>query len=325
MQRKKIAVIGGGQIGSIIALMCTQRELGDVVLLDLPDRIDPVKGKALDISHLQPHCGVDVKITATSDYADIEGADVIVVTAGIPRRPNMTREDLLDINLAVISQVAEQIKQHAPEAFVVVSTNPVDTMAYAMQKLSGLAKSQVVGLSGALDAGRFQYFIAEATGLSVKDVSCMVMGGHGPTMIPLPRTAAIAGIPITTMLSEEQIEAIVTRTKEAGTEIVNLLGNGSAYFSSASSIMEMVEAYLDDKKRVIPSSVLCEGEFGIEGYYIGVPCVIGGGGVERIIELELTADEQAMLQQTYEAVVESVNHTGLNSQPFQAKSAGAAR
>lgn len=323
MQRHKIAVIGGGQIGSMIALMTTQRELGDVVLVDLPDNVDPVKGKALDISHLQPHCGVDVKITATDDYANIEGADVVVVTAGIPRKPHMSREDLLDVNLRVIKYVAKQIKDHAPNAFVIISTNPVDTMAYAMQKFTGLPKNQVVGLSGALDAGRFQYFIAEATGLSVKDVSCMVMGGHGPTMIPLPRTAAIAGIPITSMLSDEEIDAIVARTKEAGTEIVNLLGNGSAYFSSASSIMEMVEAYLDDKKRVIPSSVLCEGEFGVDGYYIGVPCVIGGGGVERVIELELTPEEQASLQKTYEAVVDSVNHTDLNQPEYRAKSAGA--
>lgn len=311
MRRRKIALIGGGQIGGVIALMCAQRELGDVVVLDLPDYENTIKGKLLDIAHLQPHAGVDVNLAATSNYADIAGADVVVITAGVPRKPNMSREDLLDINIKVIRKVAEEVKQHAPEAFVVLTTNPVDTMSHVFQKISGFPRNRVVGLSGALDNGRFQYFIAEATGLSVKDVSCMVLGGHGPTMVPLPRTASVSGIPITNLLDQEQIDAIVERTQQAGTEIVNLLGNGSAFFSSASSVLEMVEAYLDDKKRVIPSSTLCEGEYGIDGYYIGVPCVIGGEGVERILEIELTSEEQAALNKTAEAVKESVAHAGI--------------
>ena len=311
MQRKKIAVIGGGQIGSIIALMSTQKELGDVTILDLPQHVNPIKGKTLDIDHLRPHIGVDVNLCATCEYPEIAGADVVVVTAGVPRKPNMSREDLLDINLEIIKGVAEQIKTHCPQAFIIVATNPVDTMAYAFHKVSGLPRNQVIGLSGALDTGRFQHFIADETGLSVKDVSCMVMGGHGPTMMPLIRTATVAGIPITTLLKQEQIDNIVKRTKEAGTEIVNLLGNGSAYFSSAASIMEMIEAYLGDKKRVISSSALCQGEYGIDGYYLGVPCVIGAQGLERILDIELTNEENDAFQDTADAVMASIRQTGL--------------
>ncbi len=311
MQRKKIAVIGGGQIGSIIALMSTQKELGNVTVVDLPQNVNPIKGKTLDIDHLRPHIGVDVTLCATCEYQDISGSDVVVVTAGVPRKPNMSREDLLDINLEIIKGVAEQIKTHCPEAFIIVATNPVDTMAYAFHKVSGLPRSQVIGLSGALDTGRFQHFIAEETGLSVKDVSCMVMGGHGPTMMPLIRTATVAGIPITSLLNQKQIGNIIKRTREAGTEIVNLLGNGSAYFSSAASIMEMIEAYLGDKKRVISSSALCQGEYGIDGYYLGVPCVIGAKGVERVLEIELTGEENSAFQDTANAVMASIRQTGL--------------
>ncbi len=307
MQRRKIALIGGGQIGSIIALMITQRELAaDVVVLDLPENVNPIKGKMLDISHLCPHYDVDVNLHATSDYADIEGADVVVITAGVPRKPNMTREDLLDINIGIIKHVAEQVKRYAPEAFVVLTTNPVDTMTHAFHKVSGFPKQRVAGLSGALDTGRFASFIAQATGVSVKDVSCLVMGGHGPTMIPLTRTANVAGVPVTSMLSKDELEGVIRRTREAGTEIVNLLGNGSAFFSSASAVMEMVVSYLDDKKRIIASSTLCEGEYGIDGYFLGVPCVIGAGGVERVVEIELDDDEKAMLQKTLSVVKDSV-------------------
>lgn len=311
MRRNKIAIIGGGQIGSILTLMATQKELGDVTVIDLPDHVNPVKGKALDIDHLRPHIGVDVNLSASSDYQAIAGADVVVVTAGVPRKPNMSREDLLEINQGITSQVAEKIKQHCPDAFIIVATNPVDTMSYVFHKVSGFARCQVVGLSGALDTGRFQHFIAEETGFSVKDVSCMVMGGHGPTMMPLIRTATIAGIPITNLLGQAQLDHIVQRTKEAGTEIVNLLGNGSAFFSSAASILEMIEAYLGDKKRVISSSALCRGEYGIDGYYLGVPCVIGAQGMERVLEVELTADEQQAFSTTAEAVYQSVCQTGL--------------
>jgi len=311
MQRKKIAIIGGGQIGSILTLMATQKELGDVIIVDLPDHVNPVKGKALDIDHLRPHIGVDVGLSATSDYNDIAGSDVVVVTAGVPRKPNMSREDLLDINLGIIKQVAEKIKQHCPDAFIIVATNPVDTMSYAFQRVSGFPRNQVVGLSGALDTGRFQHFIADETGLSVKDVSCMVMGGHGPTMMPLIRTATVAGIPITTLLSQPQLDNIVKRTKEAGTEIVNLLGNGSAFFSSAASILEMIEAHIGDKKRVISSSALCEGEYDIDGFYLGVPCVIGAEGMEKVLEVDLTDEERQAFSTTAEAVYKSIQQTGL--------------
>lgn len=311
MPRKKIAVIGGGQIGTIIALMTTQKELGDLVIVDLPAYLDPVRGKTLDIDHLRPHIGTDVNLSVSGDYADIAGADVIIVTAGVPRKPNMSREDLLHINVDIIRSVAAQIKTHCPDAFIIVATNPVDTMTYVFQKVSGFPKQQVVGLSGALDTGRFQSFIAEETGLSVKDVSCMVIGGHGPTMVPLVSTANVAGINITDLLNQEQITQIVARTKEAGSEIVQLLGNGSAYISSAGSIMEMVEAYLGDKKRVISSSALCEGEYGVTGYFLGVPVVIGAGGVEKVLQASLDESERCALAETAKAVIKSVHNCGI--------------
>ena len=311
MSRKKIALIGGGQIGGILALIGTQKELGDIVILDIPKVEGMVKGKALDIMELRPHDGYDVNVTGTSDYTDIKGADVVVITAGVPRKPGMTREDLLDVNLKIITEVANNVKQYAPDAFVIVVTNPLDAIVYAFYKISGFPKNRVVGMAGALDTGRFRSFIAMETGLSVQDVSCVVLGGHGPTMVPLPRLATVGGVPIDRLLSQEQIDAIVKRTREAGTEIVKLLSNGSAYFSPAASIMEMVEAYLKDKKRVIPSAALCEGEYGIDGYFIGVPCVIGSGGIEKILEIELTDEEKAMLENTLNTVKKTVAETGL--------------
>jgi malate dehydrogenase len=302
MRKNKIALIGGGTVGTAFALMATQKEIGDIIIVDVPDNENVIKGKALDIMALRPHGGHDINITATADFSQIMDADIVVITAGIPRKPHMTRDDLLEVNLKIIQSVAKEIKAYAPDAFVIVSTNPVDTMSQAFFKATGFQKQRVVGLSGALDTGRFQNLIAMETGLSVKDISCMVMGGHGPTMIPLVRTATVAGIPLNALLSQEQIESVVERTRHAGTEIVNLLGNGSAYISSASAIMEMVEAYILDKKRVIASSVLCEGEYGINGYFIGVPCVIGAEGVERIIEFELDETEQEMFEKTHKAV-----------------------
>lgn len=311
MSRNKIALIGGGQVGGILALIGAQKELGDLVVVDIPQVEGLVKGKALDIMELRPHDGYDVDITGTSDYSDIAGSDVVVITAGLPRKPGMSREDLLEVNLKIIGEVAANVKQYAPEAFVIVVTNPLDAIVYAFYKTSGFPRNRVVGMAGALDSGRFRSFIATETGLSVQDVSCVVLGGHGPTMVPLPRLATVGGVPIDRLLSQDQIEAIVQRTRQAGTEIVKLLGNGSAYFSPAGSIMEMVEAYLKDKKRVIPAAALCEGEYGIDGYFIGVPCVIGAGGVERILEIELSEEEAAALQNTLEAVKKTVAETGL--------------
>lgn len=311
MARKKIALIGGGQIGGILALIGAQKELGDIVVFDIPQVEGMVKGKALDLMELRPHDGYDVNITGTSDYKDIEGSDVVVITAGVPRKPGMTRDDLLGINLKIITDVANNVKKYASNAFVIVVSNPLDAIVYAFYKISGLPKNRVIGMAGALDSGRFRAFIAMETGLSVQDVSCVVLGGHGPTMVPLSRLATVGGVPIDVLLSKEKIEAIEKRTREAGTEIVKLLGNGSAFFSPAASIMEMVEAYLKDKKRVIPSAALCEGEYDVDGYFIGVPCVIGCDGIEKILEIDLTADEKAALKNTLDHVKEVVEETGL--------------
>ena len=311
MARKKIALIGGGQIGGILALIGTQKELGDIIIFDIPQVEGMVKGKALDIMELRPHDGYDANITGTSDYKDIEGSDVVVITAGVPRKPGMSRDDLLSVNLEIITDVANNVKKYAPDAFVIVVSNPLDAIVYAFHKISGLPKNRVVGMAGALDSGRFRTFIAMETGLSAQDVSCVVLGGHGPTMVPLSRLATVGGVPIDKILSKEKIEAIEKRTREAGTEIVKLLGNGSAIFSPAASIMEMVESYLKDKKRVIPSAALCEGEYNVDGYFIGVPCVIGCDGIEQILEIDLNDEEKAALKNTVDHVKVVVEETGL--------------
>lgn len=306
-----MALIGGGQVGGILALILAEKELGDVVVLDIPEVESKVKGKALDIMAARPHDGYDVNLDGTSDYSQIEGADVVVITAGVPRKPGMTREDLLNVNLKIITHVAENVKTYAPDSFVIVVSNPLDAIVYAFYKLSGFPGNRVVGMAGALDNGRFRTFIAMETGLSVQDVSCIVMGGHGPTMVPLPRLASVGGVPLTALLPQDKIDAIVKRVQQAGTEIVKLYANGSAYFSPAAAIAEMVEAYLKDKKRVIPSAARCEGEYGIDGYFIGVPCVIGGGGVEKVLEIDLTDDEKALLDNTLDSVKKTVAETGL--------------
>ncbi len=311
MSRKKMALVGGGQIGGILALQGTQRELGDIIIVDLPQKENWVKGKALDVMEMRPHEGYDVNLSGSGDCAAIEGSDVVVVTAGIPRNPDMSREDLLQANLETIANVAKFVKKYTPDAFVIVTTNPLDAMVHAFYKLSGLPKNRVLGMSGALDTARFRTFIAMETGMSVKDVSCVVLGGHGPTMVPLTRTACVGGIPIEELLSKDQIDAIVDRTRQAGTEIVNLLVTGSAFYSTAASVMEIVEAYLKDKKRVLACSVLCEGQYGVDGLFVGVPCVIGSEGVERIVEFKLTAAEQAAFNTTVEAVRSTVAETGL--------------
>lgn len=311
MPRKKIALVGGGSIGSTLALLATQKELGDVVIIDLPQQEGPVRGKALDLMALRPHGGFDVEVSGDSDYSAIEGADVVVVTAGVPRKPGMNREDLLEINLKIVQSVALQVKQYAPGAFVILTTNPLDAIVYAFHKYSGLPKNRVVGMAGSLDSGRFRTFIAMETGLSVEDVSGMVMGGHGPAMIPLVRTANVGGVPLTDLLGAEQIESIIKRTQEAGSEIVQLLGTGSAFYSPAAAAITMLEAFIKDKRRVIPCSALCEGEYGIDGYFVGVPCVIGARGVERIIEIDLVPKEREQLDKTLEAVKKTVANTGV--------------
>ena len=311
MSRPKIGLIGGGQIGGNLALLAAQKELGDVFIFDIPKAEGMVKGKALDLMQLRPHDGYDSNIIGTSNWDDLRNIDVFIITAGIPRTPGMNREDLLDINLGIMKDVATNIKKQAPNSFVIVISNPLDAMVYAFHKVSGFNKNQVVGMAGALDSGRFRAFIAMETGYSAQDVTCMVLGGHGDTMVPITRLATIGGVPIESIIPEKRLDEIIERTRFAGGEIVKLFGNGSAFYAPAQSAIEMVESYLKDKKRVIPCASLCEGEFGIDGYFIGVPTVIGSGGVEQILEFDLHDDEKTALDETLDAVKKTVAETGL--------------
>ena len=311
MRRKKISLIGGGQIGGNLALIASQKELGDIVIFDIPQSEGMVKGKALDIMQLRPHDGYDTNITGTSDYNDIKDSDVIIITAGIPRKPGMDREDLMSINLGIMKDVATNVRKYAPESFVIVISNPLDAMVYAFHKVSGFKKNKVIGMAGALDSGRFRAFIAMETGYSVQDVTCMVLGGHGDSMVPITRLATIGGVPITDLISPDRLKEIEDRTKFAGGELVKLFGNGSAFYAPAQCAIEMAESFLKDKKRVIPCAALCEGEFGIDGYFIGVPTVIGSGGIEKIIEFNLTDNEKDALENTLTAVKKTVSETRL--------------
>ena len=311
MTRPKIALIGGGQVGGNIALLSAQKELGDVVIVDIPEAENFMKGKALDISQLLPHDGYDSKLTGTSNFEDIKNSDVVVITAGFPRQPGMDREDLLQKNLDIMSNVANQVKKYAPEAFVIVVSNPLDAMVYAFYKISEFPKNRVVGMAGALDSARFRSFIAEATNLSSQDVNCMVLGGHGDTMVPVSRLATVGGVPLSSLLSEKEIIAIEDRTRVGGGEIVKLFGKGSAFYAPAQSTVEMIESFVRDKKRVIPCASLCEGEFDIDGYFIGVPTVIGSEGVEKILTFDLDEDEKSALKNTLAEVKKTVSETGL--------------
>ena len=311
MSRKKISLVGGGQIGGNLALLANQKELGDVVIYDIPQAEGMTKGKALDIMQLRPHDGYDGNLSGTSDPSDMKDSDVVIITAGIPRKPGMNREDLLDINIKIITDVAKNVKKYAPNAFVIVVSNPLDAIVYSFYKVSGFAKNKVIGMAGALDSGRFRAFLAMETGYSVQDVNCMVLGGHGDTMVPITRLATIGGIPAEELIPKERLDEIVDRVRFAGGEIVKLFGNGSAYYAPAASAISMAEAYLKDKKRVIPSAALCEGEFGVDGYFIGVPTVIGAGGIEKILEFKLLPHEQEMLNNTVSAVKNTVLETKL--------------
>ena len=311
MVKNKITLIGGGQIGGNLALMVAQKELGDVVLFDIPQSEGMVKGKTLDIMQLRPHDGYDSNLVGTSNYEDIADSDVVIITAGVPRKPGMSRDDLLGINLKIISDVATNVKKYAPNAFVIVVSNPLDAIVYAFYKVSGFSKNKVIGMAGALDSARFKAFLAMETGFSVQDIQCMVLGGHGDTMVPITRLATIGGIPAEDLISKERLDAIIERTRFAGGEIVKLFGNGSAFYAPAASAIEMAESYLNDKKRIIPSAALCEGEFGINGYFIGVPTVIGKNGIEKILEFPLLDDEKSQLMKTLEAVKKTVSETGL--------------
>ncbi len=311
MKRPKIALIGGGNIGGILAVLLANQKLGDIVILDIPEVEDVMKGKALDVMQLRPHVGSDVNLTGTQNYEDLAGTDVAIVTAGVARKPGMDREDLLNINIGIITEVANNLKKYAPDAFVIVLSNPLDAIVYSFHKISGFPKNQVVGMAGALDSGRFRTFVSMETGYSVQDIQCLVLGGHGDTMVPITRLSSVAGVPLEELIPKERLDEIVKRVRFAGGEIVKLYGTGSAYFAPAQCAIEMAEAFLMDKKRVIPCAALCEGEFGIDGYFIGVPVVIGAGGIEGILEFELTADEKAALDHTMEAVKKTVAETGV--------------
>tara|TARA_B100001123_G_C15236317_1_gene997256 strand:+ start:114 stop:1049 length:936 start_codon:yes stop_codon:yes gene_type:complete len=311
MAKNKILLVGGGQIGGNLALIAAQKELGDVVIYDIPQAEGMIKGKALDILQLRPHDGYDVNITGSSNPEDMKDSDVVIITAGVPRKPGMNREDLLSINIKIISDVANNIKKYAPNAFVIVVSNPLDAIVYSFYKVSGFSKNKVVGMAGALDTCRFKTFLAEEIGFSVQDIQCMVLGGHGDTMVPMLRFASAGGIPITELISETRLNEIVDRTKYAGGELVKLFGNGSAYYAPAASAIEMAESYLKDKKRLIPCASLCEGEFGVNGYFIGVPTVIGSNGVEKIVEFDMNEEEKGQLNQTLTAVQKTVSETGL--------------
>ncbi len=309
MARPKIALIGGGQIGGVLAQLCALRELGDVVMFDIVEGLP--QGKMLDIAEAAPVDGFDVNLKGTNSYEDIKGADVVIVTAGLPRKPGMSRDDLIEVNSKIMSSVAEGIKKYAPKAFVIVISNPLDAMVTLCQKITGFPYNRVVGQAGVLDSARFQAFIAWELGVSVKDVNAMTLGGHGDDMVPLIRYASVQGIPVMELLekkykskkkAQEVMDAMVKRTRGAGGEVVALLKTGSAFYSPASSAIAMAESFLKDQKRVLPTCVYLNGEFGVKGYYVGVPVVIGSKGAERILEVKLDASEQAMMDKSVAAV-----------------------
>ena len=309
MARSKIAIIGGGQIGGVLAQLCAQRELGDVVLFDIIEGLP--QGKMLDIAEVAPVDGFDVTLKGTNKYEDIQGADVVIVTAGLPRKPGMSRDDLIATNSKIMQSVAEGIKQYAPKAFVIVISNPLDAMVTLCQRITGFPPNRVVGQAGVLDSARFAAFIAWELGVSVKDVTAVTLGGHGDDMVPLVRYTAVCGIPVMELLERkygnaakaaEVMAAMVKRTRGAGGEVVALLKTGSAFYSPAVSSIAMAESYLKDQKRVLPTCALLNGEFGVDGLYVGVPVVIGAGGAEKVLELKLNAEEQAMMDKSVAAV-----------------------
>jgi malate dehydrogenase len=305
MARNKIALIGSGMIGGTLAHLAGLKELGDVVLFDIAEGTP--QGKALDISQSAPAEGFDSRLSGANDYSAIEGADVCIVTAGVARKPGMSRDDLLGINLKVMEQVGAGIKKYAPNAFVICITNPLDAMVWALQKFSGLPKNKVVGMAGVLDSGRFRHFLAEEFNVSIEDVTAFVLGGHGDTMVPLARYSTVAGIPLPDLIkmgwtSKEKLEEIIQRTRDGGAEIVSLLKTGSAYYAPAASAILMAESYLKDKKRVLPCAAHLSGQYGVKDMYVGVPCVIGEGGIERVIEIELNKTEQKAFDKSVAAV-----------------------
>ncbi|MDR6110412.1 malate dehydrogenase [Paenibacillus sp. SORGH_AS338] len=295
-------MVGAGFTGATTALMLAQKELGDVVLVDIPQLENPTKGKALDMMEASPVQGFDSQIKGTSDYEDTASSDVVIITAGIARKPGMSRDDLVNTNAGIVKSVCEQVKGYSPDAIVIILSNPVDAMTYVAYQALGFPKNRVIGQSGVLDTARYCTFIAEELNVSVEDVRGFVLGGHGDDMVPLVRYSSVGGIPIDTLISKERIQEIVQRTRVGGGEIVNLLGNGSAYYAPAASLVQMTEAVLKDKKRILPIIAYLEGEYGYNDLFMGVPAILGGGGIEKIFELELTSDEKAALEKSADSV-----------------------
>ncbi|KQL37957.1 MULTISPECIES: malate dehydrogenase [unclassified Bacillus (in: firmicutes)] len=307
IRRRKISVVGAGFTGATTAFLLAQKELGDVVIVDIPQLENPTKGKALDMLEASPVQGFDANIIGTSDYADTADSDVVVITAGIARKPGMSRDDLVSTNSNIMKAVTREIVKYSPNCTIVVLTNPVDAMTYTVYKEAGFPKHRVIGQSGVLDTARFRTFVAQELNLSVKDITGFVLGGHGDDMVPLVRYSYAGGIPLEKLIPKDRLDAIVERTRKGGGEIVNLLGNGSAYYAPAASLVEMVEAILKDQRRVLPTIAYLEGEYGYSGIYLGVPTIIGGNGIEQIIELDLTADEKTALDRSVVAVKNVMN------------------
>lgn len=302
MRRAKISIIGAGNVGATCAHWCAAAELGDIVLLDIPQTENMPRGKALDLMQASPIFGFDSNVIGTNDYADTADSDVIVVTAGIPRKPGMSRDDLLSTNARIVSMVAEQIKATSPNAVVIVVSNPLDAMVQQVWRVTGFDSSRVIGQAGVLDTARYRTFLAMELGVSVEDVSALLMGGHGDTMVPMPSCTSVGGIPVTDLIAADRLEEIVTRTRNGGAEIVSLLKTGSAYYAPAAACAQMVEAIVRDKKRMIPVAAYCDQEYGVGGYYVGVPVILGSGGVEKIIELNLTPTERTAFDHSVQAV-----------------------
>jgi len=295
--RAKISIIGGGNVGASCALWAASKELGDIVVLDIPQVENLVKGKMLDLAQCSPIERFDCRITGTADYKHIAGSDVVVVTAGLPRKPGMSRDDLIQTNVKIVKSVSENIREYAPGSIVIVVSNPLDAMVYTAWKTTGFPTNRIVGQAGCLDVARFRAFLAMETGFSVEDINALLLGGHGDDMVPLPRYTNIAGIPITQFITEAKLSEIVERAKVGGGEIVKLMGT-SAYYAPASGVVQMVEAMVKDKKRILPCAGFCDREYGVGGYFVGVPCVLGAGGVERIIEIDLSGDEKKLMNES---------------------------
>ena len=301
MKRPKISIVGGGNVGSSCALWAAEKELGDIVVLDIPDAEDAIKGKMLDLAQCGPIELFDANITGTADYKDTADSDVVIVTAGIPRKPGMSRDDLIQTNVKIVKSVSEQVARHSPNAIMVLVSNPLDAMVYTAWKSSGFPTSRILGQAGCLDVARFKTFIAMETGFSVEDINALLLGGHGDTMVPLPRYTNISGIPVTNFISEDRLNEIIERAKMGGGEIVKLMGT-SAYYAPASGSIQIAEAIIRDKKRILPCAAYCDGEFGINGYFVGVPCIIGGSGVEKVLEVDLDDNEKKLMDNSVEAV-----------------------